>query len=150
MARGRPLDVPRELVEEFIACGRVTEYLVGVIPQPMWRLPPPGGRGRSIAGIVAHIQSVRRTFARLAGARPDPPRLDRVRSTPVEAQRALRISTDVLAAMFEDAFAAGRSRVKGQPRRAVNMLIYLMQHDRALHWFRYKVLPCPSTSGRFW
>jgi len=68
-------------------------------------------------------------FARMGGARPGPPSLDRKRSTQMQAQRALRQSTDDLARLFEVALAARQSRVKGMPRRVVNMLMYLVQHD---------------------
>jgi uncharacterized damage-inducible protein DinB len=105
------------------------EYLVKVLPKNLWRTNPPSGRGRSIAAIVAHMQSVRRTFARMGGARPGPPVLDRNGSTPLQAQSALHQSTDDLAHLFETAFAARQARVKGMPRRAVNMLAYLIQHD---------------------
>jgi uncharacterized damage-inducible protein DinB len=129
MARGRPLEVELELLEAFRQNGLATEYLVSVLPPALWRTPPPSGRGRSIAGIVAHMQSVRRTFARLGGARPGPPSLDRNRSTPAQAQRALRQSTEALARQFERAIGERRGRVKGMPRRVVNMLMYLVQHD---------------------
>ena len=129
MAKGRPLDVEHELVEAFTQNGLVTEYLVKILPTDLWRLDPPSGRGRSIAAIVAHMQSVRRTFARMGGARPGPPPLDRNASTPLQAQKALHQSTEDLARLFEAAFAARQARVKGMPRRAVNMLAYLIQHD---------------------
>src|SRR2546427_9321 len=73
MAKGRPLDVERELLESFRQSGLVNEYLVSVLPAAIWHAAPPTGRGRSIAGIVAHLQGVRRTFARMGGARPGPP-----------------------------------------------------------------------------
>jgi uncharacterized damage-inducible protein DinB len=129
MARGRALDVEQELLEAFRQSGRVTEYLVEVLPVALWRAAPPTGRGRSLAAMVAHIQGVRRTFARMGGMRPGPPSLDRNRSTPLQARRALRQSTDDLTRLFEAAFAARQARVKGMPRRAVNMLMYLVQHD---------------------
>ncbi|MGH7555377.1 MAG: DinB family protein [Longimicrobiales bacterium] len=129
MARGRPLEVEQELIEAFRHGGLVNEYLASVLPVAIWRLTPPGGRGRSIAAILAHMQGVRRTFARMGGARPGPPALDRQRVTPKEACRALRQSTEDLARLFESAFASRRPRVKGMPRRAINMLAYLMQHD---------------------
>ena len=129
MPKGRPLDVERELLESFRQCGLVNEYLVSVLPTALWRAAPPAGRGRSIAAIVAHMQSVRRTFARMGGARPGPPSLDRQRSTPAQARRALRQSTEDLAHLFESAIAARQARVKGMPRRAINMLAYLIQHD---------------------
>jgi uncharacterized damage-inducible protein DinB len=129
MARGRPLEVERELLEAFRHSGLVSEYLTGVLPAAIWRAAPPGSRGRSIAAIVAHMQGVRRTFARMGGARPGPPALNRQLVTPTQARRALKQSTEDLAALFEAAFAAGRPRVQGMPRRAVNMLVYLIQHD---------------------
>jgi uncharacterized damage-inducible protein DinB len=129
MGKGRPLEVERELLEAFRQSGLVNEFLVKALPPALWRSNPPNGRGRSIAAIVAHMQGVRRTFARMGGARPGPPSLDRDRSTPAQARRALRQSTDDLARLFESAFAARHARVKGMPRRAVNMLVYLMQHD---------------------
>jgi uncharacterized damage-inducible protein DinB len=129
MARGRPLELERELLDGFEHNGLVNAYLVSVLPDAIWRMPPPGGRGRTIAAIVAHMQSVRRTFARMGGARPGPPSLDRLTATRAQAERALRQSTKELATMFEGALTTGRPRVKGQPRRAVDMLLYLMQHD---------------------
>jgi uncharacterized damage-inducible protein DinB len=129
MARGRPLEVDAELIEAFLHNGRVTEYLVAVLPDRVWDAPPPAGRGRTIAAIVAHMQSVRRTFARMGGRRPGPPSLDRTRSTRTEARRALRQSTDDLADLFEAAIGARHARVTGMPRRVVSMITYLVQHD---------------------
>ncbi len=129
MAKGRPLEVDRELLEAFRTSGLVNEYLAKVLPVALWHTAPPTGRGRSIAAIFAHMQSVRRMFARMGGARPGPPLLDRNRATQVQVRRALRQSTEDLARLFETAFAARQARVRGQPRRVVNMLAYLMQHD---------------------
>lgn len=129
MARGRPLELERELLDGFEHNGLVNAYLVSVLPDAIWRMPPPRGRARTVAAIVAHMQSVRRTFARMGGARPGPPSLDRLTATRAQSERALRQSTKELAAMFEGALTTGQPRVKGQPRRAVDMLLYLMQHD---------------------
>lgn len=128
MARGRPLDVERELLEEFERNGRVTEYLVSVLPDALWRLAPPAGRGRTLAAIVAHIHGVRRTFGKMGGAPVQTP-LNRLTVTKSQAQRALRQSTGDLLALFEAAVSARQARVKGMPRRVVNMLLYLIQHD---------------------
>jgi uncharacterized damage-inducible protein DinB len=127
MPKGRPLEVEQELIEAFRRSGRVNGYLASVLPARIWRAAPPGGRGRSIAAIIAHMQGVRRTFARMGGARP--PKLDRQSVTAAEAQRAFRRSTDDLARLFESALASRRTRVKGMPRRVIDMLTYLIQHD---------------------
>jgi uncharacterized damage-inducible protein DinB len=130
VAKGRPLDVAQELLEAFRRSGVVNGYLFGAIPANLWTAPPPGRpKGRTIAAIAAHIEGVRRTFARMGGDRPGPPSLDRRVVTAAEAQRAMAHSTESLVRLFEAAFSAGRARVSGQPRRAVDMLTYLMQHD---------------------
>ncbi len=123
------MEVEQELVEAFVHSCRVTEYLVSVLPARIWRAAPPAGRSRTIAAMVAHMQGVRRTFARMGGARPGPPSLDRLKVTPQQAQRALRQSSDDLARLFESALRSRRTRVPGMPRRAVDMLTYLIQHD---------------------
>jgi len=129
MARGRPLEVEQELIVAFRRSGLANEYLVNILPTANWRLPPPTGRGRTIAAIIAHMQSLRRTFARMGGARPGSPALDKQRVTRDGARRALRRSTDDLARLFESALAVRQARVKGMPRRAIDMLMYLLQHD---------------------
>jgi uncharacterized damage-inducible protein DinB len=128
MAVRRSLNVEEEIVEAFERCGRVTEYLVTVVPRPLWLLPPPSGHGRTIAATVAHMHGVRKTFAKMGGAAPAPP-LDRKTLTPAVARRAFRDINDVLAKQFRDALAARATRVKGMPRRSIEMMSYLTQHD---------------------
>ena len=111
----QPLDPRRELLEAFEYRCRVSEYLVDVLPARLWRPGPPANKGRSIAAIVAHIQSVRRTFAKMGGARPTPAALDRARSTPDDARRGLRQSREALMTLFREVLAQGRPRVKGCP-----------------------------------
>lgn len=125
--RGRPLDVQEELLESFDHCLRVTEFLVGLLPARVWRADPPAGR-RPIAAIAAHMQSVRRTFIRMGGG-PALPAMDRATVTPARARRDLRESREALNGQLRDALARGDARVKGMPRRAVNMMVYLVQHE---------------------
>lgn len=127
--RGQPLGVERELLEAFEHSSRVSEHLVGVLPRRLWHAAPPNGSGRSIAAIVAHMQGVRRTFAKMGGAAPTLLSLDRNSSTPADARRALRQSREVLLELFRSALAARKVRVAGMPRRTVNMMFYLTQHD---------------------
>ncbi len=129
MAVRKPLDLEREFLDAFEHSGRVTEHLVRVLPPGVWRASPPDGRGRTIAGIVAHIQGVRRTFAKMGGATVALPPLHRATSTPAQAIKALRQSNAALAQLFAGALARGDGRIKGLPRRVVNMMLYLVQHD---------------------
>lgn len=128
MAVRRSLDTVGELLDGFDGGCHASEYLVGVLPARIWRADPPGGAGRTVAAIAAHMQSVRRTFAKMGGA-PSTPPLDRLRCTPAEARRALKQSRLALTASFRNALGEGRGRVKGMPRRTVNMMLYLLQHE---------------------
>ena len=78
--------------------------------------------------MVAHIHGVRKTFAKMGGARV-PPSLDRNRVTQAQARRALRQTNAALVALFRDSLSRGEARVKPLPRRSVNMMAYLLQHD---------------------
>lgn len=129
MARRLTLELDEELLENFEHSLRVSELLVGAIPKQLWHAAPANGKGRTIAAIVAHMQGLRRTFAKMGGADPALPALDSKQSTPAEARRALAASRDALVALFRQAIADGRPRVKGMPRRTVNMMFYLTQHD---------------------
>jgi uncharacterized damage-inducible protein DinB len=129
MPVGQPLDAKRELLEAFDHSARVSEYLASALPPRLWHAEPPGGSGRSIAAIVAHMQGVRRTFAKMGGVGTVLPALDRASLTPAQARRALQQSRKALIELFREALASDRARVKGMPRRTVNMMVYLIQHD---------------------
>ena len=71
----RPLNVEDELVEVFEQCGRVTEYLVTVVPRDLWYLPSPTGHGHFVtasggptvrdgAAVLRHRTSVGRARSR--------------------------------------------------------------------------------------
>lgn len=129
MPKAQPLDLEQEVLDAFEHCCRVTEYVVQVLPSEVWSADPPAGKGRSIPAIVAHMQSVRRMFVKMGGANPVPATLDRARSTPVDAHQAFQQSREALVNLFGEAIAERRSRVKRMPRRVVNMMFYLTQHE---------------------
>lgn len=129
MAARQPLQPKQELLEAFDHAFRVSEHLIGILPSELWKAQPAGWEGRSIAAIVAHMQSVRRTFAKMGGAKPVPSSLDRTRSTPAAARRALEQSRRALSGLFAESLARDEARVKGMPRRTANMMLYLVQHD---------------------
>jgi uncharacterized damage-inducible protein DinB len=126
MAIRRTMELEEEVLERFAHAGGVTEYLVSVLPQRLWHQE--AERGRTIAAMVTHVHGVRRTFAKMGGG-PALAALDRKTVTPAAARKALREVNDVLTDQFRKAIAARATRVKGTPRRAVDMMFYLTQHD---------------------
>ena len=141
MAVGGALNLERELLEAFEHCYRVTDYLLQILPAPIWSVKRHANEGRSIPAIVAHIQSVRNMFAKMGSVDPLPVSLDRSPSTLDEARQALQQSREALTTVFEAALARGQPRVKKMPRRLVNMMTYLMQHDA--HYRGANLLACP-------
>lgn len=126
----RTLDLPVELLEQFRRSGEVSAYLALVLAPEVWRARPLSrSKGRTVADILAHMYGVRRTFARMGGTREGLPPVDRRTCTPQQVAGALRRSTETLAEQFEAAIAEGRTRVAGMPRRLVDMLLYIVQHD---------------------
>lgn len=128
MAVRRPLDVEQELIEAFELGGRVTEYLLKVLPRRLWHAPSPTGHGRTIAAMVTHVHGVRKTFAKMGGVAVTPT-LSRTAVTPADARRALRHINDALTALFRGSLMRREVRARGLPRRSVNMMTYLIQHD---------------------
>ena len=129
MPAAQPLNLKVELLEALDHCYRVSEYLLHVLPPRIWHAEAPDGESRSVGAIVAHMQSVRRMFAKMGGADPLPRPLDRTRSTQEDAGEALRESREALTRLFGEALESSKPRVKKMPRRVVNMITYLVQHD---------------------
>jgi uncharacterized damage-inducible protein DinB len=122
-------EVARELLEAFERNGRVNEFLVGALPPDLWDAPSPSVGGRSVGEIVAHLLATQRRFAALAAGGPpgadDAPEV----TTPDEAIAALRAARQALTSAFERALGRGEGTAGALPRRVVDAITYLMQHD---------------------
>ena len=106
---------------------RITIYLVENLPDAAWRAEPPGGKGRDIASIVAHIHNVRGMWLKVAGGKV-PGKLDRHTVTKPQAMRALEESAKALDALLRQSLAAG-GRIKNFKPDAVGFVGYLVAHD---------------------
>lgn len=128
MPARRPLDLAGDLIDRFDHGLRVTEYLIGVLSEEVWQALPPGD-GRPIAAIVAHMQGLRRSFAKMGGAEQPGPALESGAASREEAVAALAQSREALVGVIRGALERGEGRVKGLPRRTVDVVTYLLQHD---------------------
>jgi uncharacterized damage-inducible protein DinB len=52
-------DVKRSLLETFAINERANQKLIESLSDAAWHASPPGGKGRSIAGIACHVHNVR-------------------------------------------------------------------------------------------
>src|SRR5262249_30525959 len=103
-----------------------------------WRAKPPGGRGRTIAAIFAHVHNVRRKWLRLSAPHLRlPAQLDRTRCTPKQAKAALAESAARCCEMLADALARPGARVEKFRRdgwarpwpAGAAMFGYMVSHD---------------------
>jgi uncharacterized damage-inducible protein DinB len=77
------------MVEAFAVNDHMNQIILEHLDSRAWRAQPPG-RGRTIAGVFAHVHNVRRKWLRLSAPRIKiPARLDRARSTQKETGVAL-------------------------------------------------------------
>lgn len=122
-------DVARELLEAFERHARVNEFLVETLPPDVWDAPSPSAGGRAIGEIVTHLLATQQRLAALAtGERPDASDAPAL-LTRDEALAALRACREQLTSAFERALERGEGTAGALPRRVVDTVTYLMQHD---------------------
>ena len=118
------------LLAAFATNNRIHEYLIRNLPDEAWRAVPPGGKGRDIASIFAHIHNVRLMWLKSATGKTAalPDKLDGNLCTKEDATRALDESWLALDGVLRSALN-GDGRVKGFKPDAYSFLGYLFSHE---------------------
>src|SRR5215469_3340122 len=115
MAKVAPaFSLPQSLLTAFDTNDCINQYLIENLPAEAWRADPPGGKGRTIAAIIAHMHNVRLMWLKAAAKKskmPEP--LDRTSVTPAHAAQALERD----------------GQVKGFRPNVAGFLGYLIAHD---------------------
>jgi len=107
---------------------RISLYLIGNLPAEAWNAKPPGGKGRTIAAIVAHIHNVRVMWLKAAKAEDIPEQLDRATVTPEQAARAFESSRAALRKLCARALETD-GRIKSFRPDVAGFIGYLIAHD---------------------
>lgn len=122
-------DIAGRLLAAFETNNRINEYMIRNVPAEAWDAKPPGGKGRSIAGIVAHMHNVRLMWLKPAGAiGPLPAKIESDNLTQEGAIAALEASCRAMLAILEPALR-GDGRVKGFKPDVASFFAYLFAHD---------------------
>lgn len=125
---------PLALLNAFNTNNRISQYLIDNIPVAAWNAKPPGGKGRSIPAIVAHMHNVRIMWLKAAtrGAKDDgiriPAQLDGAKVTPSQALRQLEQSRQALSMLISRALDRD-GRIKGFRPDVTGFVAYLIAHD---------------------
>lgn len=124
-----PFDVADALLAAYAVNQRINEYMIRNLPAASWRSAPPGGKGRQIAAIVAHMHNVRLMWLKAAAAdAPAPPKLDPAGCTQEDAIAALRASHQKVHDLLAGSLKTG-GRIKGFKPDAAGFVGYLISHD---------------------
>jgi uncharacterized damage-inducible protein DinB len=107
----------------------MNRLLIESLDAAAWDAPPPGGKGRTIAAIAAHMHNVRHMWLVVSAKGSSiPPKLDRAAVTPEQAIDALEQSHDALARLIATSLRDG-SRIKNFPAGAVRFAGYHLAHE---------------------
>ena len=122
-------DIADRLLAAFETNNRINEYMIRNVPVETWDAKPPGGKGRSIAAIVAHMHNVRLMWLKAAGGvGPLPAKLETDKLTQDGAIAALEESCRAMLGILQPALR-GDGRVKGFKPDVASFLAYLFAHD---------------------
>ena len=117
------------MLTAFATSNRVNIFLIQNLPDEAWRAERPGGKGRDIASIAAHIHNVRLMWLKSAGKTAEiPQKLEGGDFTPQDAIGALKTSFEALDGVLRDSFATD-GRIKGFKPDVGSFLGYLIAHD---------------------
>jgi uncharacterized damage-inducible protein DinB len=124
----KPFEAAGALLNAFDVNDRVNHYLIRNLAAEAWRMPPPGGKGRTIADLFAHLHNVRLMWLKASGHAGGPAKLEGEAFTQEVAISALEASAAAVRGVVEAALA-GDGRVKGFKPDAVSFTAYLIAHD---------------------
>src|SRR5271157_361467 len=124
------MDYKRSLLETYAINERANQLLLSSIHEEAWRAAPPSGKGRSIAGIAAHIHNVRLMWLAAADKSAKlPAKLDSEKITREQLQASLKASAAAIHALLQKALEDPTGRVPNFKPDVVAFIGYLIAHD---------------------
>jgi uncharacterized damage-inducible protein DinB len=121
-------DLKADLLGAWRINEEINQYVVGQLSDEAWNAKPPGGKGRTIAAIFAHMHNVRLMWLKAtAKGTPLPDKLERGELTRDEAKAGLKASAVAIAKVLEQGLDTGR--VSGFPPSAAAFAAYMFAHD---------------------
>jgi uncharacterized damage-inducible protein DinB len=123
-------DLKQSLLEAYAVNERLNQYLLENLDDAAWNAEPPGGKGRTIAAMAAHMHNVRHMWLAVAAkGKPLPDKLDRATVGRKEAMQALAKSAECCAQLLQQGLDHPEGKVKGFRPDVVGMFGYLLSHD---------------------
>ncbi len=124
------IDFKQALLESYAVNERINQYLLDNLDAAGWNADPPGGKGRTIAAVVAHMHNVRHMWLVAATkGKPLPDKIDKSAVTKQEAMQALARSAEACRQLLAESLDHPEGKVKGFKPDVVGMFGYLISHD---------------------
>ena len=124
-----PLDARASLEEMLAVSESINQGLLQAIADAAWSSPPPGGKGRCIAQLFAHIHNVRLMWL-VAQKRTDlPKKLDAETITKASVRQALQESSSALREVIREAALTPEGRIRDFKPNVAHFVAYLISHE---------------------
>lgn len=126
-----PIDLGDALAGALATNGRINQFLFAHVPEAAWRAVPPGGTGRTIQAIAAHVHNVRVMWIKVSGKAigiPAPAQATKETVTPADVVGHLRESDAALDRLVRAAVASG-GRVPDFRPDVAGFVGYVIAHD---------------------
>lgn len=126
----REFVLSKALLEAYAVNERMNKFLLENLPEAAWRAEPPGGTGRAIAAIAAHIHNVRHMWLVVSakGSRI-PAKLNRDTCTKKQAMAALAKSAEAMSKLLESGLQHPEGRVKNFRPDVAGAFGYMISHE---------------------
>lgn len=123
-----PFVIADALIGAYATNNRINVYLVRNLPEEAWSGKPPGGKGRDIASIIAHMHNVRLMWLKASGTTNLPAKLEPGTVSKPQAIQALDASWKALEDTLRASLSGG-GNIRSFKPDAVSFFGYLVAHD---------------------
>ncbi len=124
----KPFDPVDALLVAHATNDRINHYLIQNLPAAAWKAEPPGGKGRNVAAMFAHMHNVRLMWLKSAGWIGEVPAKLEGDFSQSHAIQALKASSEALRVVLNRSLA-GDGKIKGFKPDACSFMAYLFAHD---------------------
>lgn len=120
--------VTESMLTAYATNNRINLYLLENLPDEVWRMKGPGGKGREAGSIFSHMHNVRLMWLKAIGVVDMPAKLDPDEATKIDVKEALEASYRAVEVILKKALETD-GKVKGFKPDVGSFLAYLLAHD---------------------
>jgi len=129
-AKATTMDLRRSLLETFAVSQKANELLLANVSDAVWQVPPPTGKGRTIAAVASHMHSVRLMWLAAADKTAKlPAKIADEKASREDVSQALRSSAAAMTKLLEKGLDDPAGKVPNFRPDVVAFIGYLIAHD---------------------